>query len=73
MVAIDDADLHQDAHVLAELIGTLRTTLLGVQWILTTASPQLAAAAAPGQVLALRRLSEDAHVSLFVDEHARTH
>lgn len=73
VVAIDDADLHQDAHVLAELIGTLRTTLLGVQWILTTASPQLAAAAAPGQVLALRRLSEDAHVSLFVDEHARTH
>jgi hypothetical protein len=73
VVAIDDADLHQDAHVLAELIATLRTTLLGVQWILTTASPQLAAAAAPGQVLALRRLSEDDHVSLFVDEHARTH
>ncbi len=73
VVAIDDADLHQDAHVLAELIGTLRTTLLGVQWILTTASPPLAAAAAPGQVLALRRLTEDAHVSLFVDEHARTH
>lgn len=73
VVAIDDADLHQDAHVLAELIGTLRTTLLGVQWILTTASPQLAAAAAPGQVLALRRLSEDAHVRLFVDVHARTH
>jgi hypothetical protein len=73
VVAIDDADLHQDAHVLAELIGTLRTTLLGVQWILTTASPQLAAAAAPGQVLALRRLSEDDRVSLFVDEHARTH
>jgi hypothetical protein len=73
VVAIDDADLHQDAHVLAELVTTLRTTLLGVQWILTTASPQLAAAAAPGQVLALRRLSEDAHVSLFVDAHARTH
>jgi len=73
VVAIDDADLHQDAHVLAELIGTLRTTLLGVQWILTTASPQLAAAAAPGQVLALRRLTEDSQVSLFVDEHARTH
>jgi hypothetical protein len=73
VVAIDDADLHQDAHVLAELIPTLRATLLGVQWILTTASPQLAAAASPGQVLALRRLSEDAHVRLFVDEHARTH
>ncbi len=73
VVAIDDADLHQDAHVLAELIGTLRSSLLGVQWILTTASPQLAAAAAPGQVLALRRLSEDDEVSVFVDEHARTH
>lgn len=73
VVAIDDADLHQDAHVLAELVGTLRTSLLGVQWILTTASPQLAASAAPGQIIALRRLSEDDHVSLFVDAHARTH
>lgn len=73
VVAIDDADLHQDAHVIAELVSTLRTTLLGVQWIFTTASPLLAAAAAPGQVVALRRLSEDDHVSLFVDAHARTH
>ena len=73
VVAIDDADLHQDAHVLAELIPTLRASLLGVQWILTSASPLLAAAAAPGQVLALRRLSEDDPVSLFLDAHARTH
>lgn len=73
VVAIDDADLHQDAHVLAELIPTLRAALLGVQWILTSASPLLAAAAAPGQVLALRRLTEDDPVSLFLDAHARTH
>ncbi|MCH9682431.1 MAG: hypothetical protein K0V04_13420 [Deltaproteobacteria bacterium] len=73
VVAIDDAGLHQDTHVLAELIPTLRAALLGVQWILTTSSPQLAAAAGPGQVLALRRLAEDDQVSLFVDQQARTH
>ncbi len=73
VVAIDDADLHQDAHVQAELLRTLRASLLGVQWILTTASPHLAAGAAPGHVLALRRLSEDEQVSLFVDQQARTH
>lgn len=73
VVAIDDADLHQDAYVLAELLGTLRSSLLGVQWILTTTSPQLAASAAPGQVIALRRLAEDDKVSLFVDQQARTH
>jgi len=73
VVAIDDADLHQDAHVQAELLRTLRGALLGVQWILTTASPTLAASAAPGQVLALRRLSESEPVSAFVDQHARTH
>ncbi|MEM7156903.1 MAG: hypothetical protein AAF799_28895 [Myxococcota bacterium] len=73
VVAIDDAELHQDASVLAELIPTLRAALLGVQWIFTTSSPQLAAAAAPGQVVALRRLDEDDEVTLFRDEHARTH
>ncbi|MEX1367144.1 MAG: hypothetical protein AB1Z98_28715 [Nannocystaceae bacterium] len=73
VVAIDDADLHQDAAVQAELLRTLRTVLLGVQWIVTTASPLLAAAAAPGEVIALRRLSEDDEVSAFVDQQARTH
>ncbi|MCX4244175.1 ATP-binding protein [Paraliomyxa miuraensis] len=73
VVAIDDVDLHQDAHVMAELVPTLRSSLLGVQWILTTASPTLAASVAPGQILALRRLGEDEPVSLFVDAHARTH
>jgi hypothetical protein len=73
VVAIDDADLHQDTHVQAELLRTLRGSLLGVQWIVTTASPSLAASAAPGQVLALRRMAENERVSLFVDQQARTH
>ncbi len=73
VVAIDDAELHQDAHVLAELIATLRSTLLGVQWIFTTSSPSLAAAAGPGQVLALRRMTQDDEVSVFADQQARTH
>lgn len=73
VVAIDDIDLHQDALVQSELLRTLRGSLLGVQWIVTTASSHLAASAAPGQVLALRRLSESERVSLFVDQQARTH
>jgi len=73
VVAIDDADLHQDAHVQAELLRTLRGALLGVQWILTTASSVLPASAGPGQVLALRRLSESEPVSVFFEEQARTH
>ena len=73
VVAIDDAELHQDPAVLAELVPTLRTALLGVQWIFTTSAPELAAAAAPGQVLALRRLAEDERVSAFFDQQARTH
>lgn len=73
VVAIDDAELHQDAHVLAELIPTLRSALLGVQWIFTSSSPDLAAAVAPGQILALRRLPQDECVRAFVDDHARTH
>lgn len=73
VVAIDDAELHLDAHVLAELIPTLRTALLGVQWIFTSASPALAAAAGTGQVIALRRMADDDEVSLFVNQHARTH
>lgn len=73
VVAIDDADLHQDPTVQLELVRTLRTVLLGVQWIVTTSSAHLAAAAAPGEVIALRRMSEGDRVSLFVDHQARTH
>lgn len=73
VVAIDDADLHQDPAVQGELLRTLRTVLLGVQWIVTTSSGHLAAAAAPGEVIALRRMSQDDQVSVFVDQQARTH
>lgn len=73
VVAIDDIDLHQDPRVQTELLRTLRSSLPGIQWIVTTASPHLAASAGPGQVLALRRMSQSDQVSLFVDQQARTH
>jgi hypothetical protein len=55
VVAVDDVDLQQDPAVLRQLVPLLRRALPGVQWILCTASTQLANACAPGEVVALRR------------------
>jgi hypothetical protein len=73
VVAIDEVDLHQDPGVQERLVATLRTCLPRVQWILTTTSPLVAASCDARNVLALRRLPEDEHIELFVDEQARTH
>ncbi len=56
VIAIDDVDLHQDTLVLQRLIPALRAALPEAQWILTTASPVIAAASDAHSVLALRRL-----------------
>lgn len=89
VITIDDVDLHQDTFVLQRLVSALRDALPEAQWILTTASPVIAAASDASSVLALRRLEsadltearDAAHaahgsrdrVCLFAGEHARTH
>jgi hypothetical protein len=73
VIAVDDIDLYQDAAVQERIAGALRTALPKVQWILTTSSPIIAGACDAREILTLRRLPDDEHVELFVDEQARTH
>jgi len=73
VIAIDEVDLHQDAQVEQKLLPALRAALPEAQWILTTASPLLAAAAEACAVLALRHVPESNGVRVFAGEHARTH
>jgi hypothetical protein len=58
VIAIDDIEAQQDPAMLRVLIPLLRQALPNVQWILTTASSQLAMACAPGEVVALRKSGE---------------
>lgn len=55
VVAIDDIESQQEPALLRVIVPLLRRALPNVQWILTTASTQLAMACAPGEVIALRR------------------
>jgi hypothetical protein len=73
VIAIDEVDLHQDPTVQERLASALRTCLPRVQWILTTTSPVVASSCDARDVLALRRLPDDEHIELFMDEQARTH
>lgn len=57
VVAIDDVESQQDPALLRALVPLLRRALPNVQWILTTASTQLALACDSGEVIALRRIS----------------
>jgi hypothetical protein len=75
VVAIDEADLHQDPQTLAGLIPALNRALPRVQWILTTSSATLAGSADARDVLALRRSADGDgdRVELCIGEAARTH
>ncbi len=73
VIAVDDIDLYQDAHVQERIAGALRLALPAVQWILTTSSPIVAGACAAHEILTLRRLPDDERVELFVDAQAQTH
>jgi hypothetical protein len=55
VVAIDDVESQQDPAMLRSLVPLLRRALPNVQWILSTASMQLAMACQAGEVVALRR------------------
>ena len=55
VVAIDDVEAQQDPALLRALVPLLRRALPNVQWLLTTASTQLALACDATSVVALRR------------------
>jgi hypothetical protein len=73
VIAIDEVDLHQDAQSEQKLLSALTEALPAAQWILTTASPVVAASADTRAVLALRQLPEGDGVRVFAGEQARTH
>ncbi|AKV03431.1 hypothetical protein AKJ09_10094 [Labilithrix luteola] len=55
VVAVDDVESQQEPTLLRALLPLFRRALPNVQWLLTTASTQLALAAGPSNVVALRR------------------
>jgi len=73
IVTIDEVDLHQDPACLSLLGAALERALPGVQWILTTSSPVLAASVEGPQVLALRRSADSRGVELHTGVTAFTH
>jgi predicted ATP-binding protein involved in virulence len=73
VVAIDEIELHQEAIVQQQVVGMLRRVLPGVQWIITTASPVVAASCDQNEVLALRRLPNEPRVELYEGPEARVH
>ncbi|MBX3202286.1 MAG: hypothetical protein KF850_32315 [Labilithrix sp.] len=63
VVAIDDVEAQQEPALLRELVPLLRRALPNVQWLLATASTQLALACDAPSVIALRR-TESSRVEL---------
>lgn len=73
VVAIDQVELHQDPAIVAHLVDTLTTILPGVQWLLTTRSPDLLAARSPDEAVALRRTLAGRSVTVDCGQAARVH
>lgn len=71
VVCIDEVELSQDRATLTRLLPALRAALPGVQWILSTASPDLAGSADVRDVLTLRW--DNGEVSLSAGAEARVH
>ena len=73
VVLLDDLEVHQDLRALPALPGLLRRALPRVQWIITTASPLVAAGCEADEVLALRRMPGAARVELHQGPEAVVH
>lgn len=73
VVGIDDVDLHLDPTVQRKLVPALRAALPEVQWILTTAGPEIPGACDSRDVLALRRDDDAQDVILYTGHEARVH
>lgn len=63
VIAIDDIESQQDPAMLRAIVPLLRTALPNAQWILTTASTQLAMSCTQGEVVALRKNAQAIEVS----------
>ena len=73
VVLLDDLEAQQDPRALPVLPSLLQRALPRVQWIITTASPLVAAGCEAGEVLALRRMPGEARVELHEGAEAMVH
>ncbi len=73
VVLIDDAELHLTPRLAAALPDLLARALPSAQWILTTASYELAASVDATALVTLRHLPESDEVQTYVGELAITH
>jgi hypothetical protein len=73
VVLVDDVELHQDRTVRRALVPALREALPRVQWIVATASTEVAAGCEAGDVIALRRMPTSTRVEVYEGELATTH
>jgi len=73
VVLLDDLEVQQDSRALPALPGLLRRALPRVQWIVTTASPQVAAGCDASEVMALRRMPGSSRVELHQGLEAVVH
>jgi hypothetical protein len=73
VIVIDDPERRLPPRVCEQLSTILPRALPGVQWVLLTASPSIAASSPGGAVFALRRTGDSEAVQLFSDELALTH
>jgi hypothetical protein len=73
VVLLDDLEVQQDGRSLPSLPGLLRRALPRVQWIVTTASPQVAAGCEVSEVMALRRMPGSPRVELHQGPEAVVH
>jgi hypothetical protein len=73
VVLLDDLEVQQDLRSLSGLPTLLRRALPRVQWILTTGSPQVAAACDASEVMALRRMPGSTWIELHQGTAAVMH
>jgi hypothetical protein len=73
VVLLDDLEVQHETRALAGLPALLRRALPRVQWIVTTASPHVAAGCDASEVMALRRLPGSARVELHQGLEAVVH
>ena len=64
VVLIDEIELHQEPTVARALVPTLRGLFPRVQWVVSTASPQVALGCEASDVLALRRMPMSTRVEI---------
>ena len=73
VVLLDDFEVQQDTRALPALPALLRRALPRVQWIVTTASPHVAAGCDVSEVMALRRMPGSSRVELHQGMEAVVH